>query len=158
MGILNPTTGQEKDSQKSARRKSGQPDFAKLGPLKPGGAAGFVNFRDNEKSGRKRSGKAGGSDLDSDDDDEDPKSIIGKAEDDEDKEGNPTISTDDASQQGELAEGVRQIKVGNKSPKSRLSRFRGWRILNLASFLVETTTFSRTSISSGCQFRCPANT
>lgn len=113
MGILKSSKPQ-KDTEKSARRKSAQPDFSKIGPLKPGGGAGFLNFRDGESTtskSRRKSKKGNASDMDSDDDDEDIGSIVGKAELEEEKEGNTPLSPEDAKYQGELAEGVRQIKV-----------------------------------------------
>lgn len=115
MGILKDPKSQDKESLKSARRKSTQPDFANIKPLKPGGTTGFVGFRDREKeqkTGKRKS--SNGNELDSDDDEDDEGvsvSIVGKAEDEEEKEGNSLLSPDDAKRQGELAEGVRQIKV-----------------------------------------------
>lgn len=105
MGILKPKS--EKDGSK---RKSLQPDFSNLAPLKPGGAVGFLNFRegDSNKSGKK-SKKGNESDMDSDDDEDDP--VVNKAEEDETKEGQTNLTADDIRRQGELAEGVRKIKV-----------------------------------------------
>lgn len=105
MGIL-------KDPKSETRkRRSLQPDFSNIAPLKPGGAVGFLNFRDgNEKPKGKRKSKSGnGSDIDSDDDEDD--SIVGKADDEEAKEGDTNLSPDDIRRQGELAEGVRKIRV-----------------------------------------------
>lgn len=68
---------------------------------------GFLNFRDQE-SGRK--GKKGDDEMDSDDDDND-NPILGKADDEEDKEDNKFLSPDDIKRQGELEEGVRKIRV-----------------------------------------------
>ena len=115
MGILNPSKAQDKDIPASARRKSLQPDFANIAPLKPGGTAGFVKFRDSdERSTKSKSKSKQGSESDMDSDEDKPFSIIGKAEDEEAKEGNSLLSPDDVRQQGELAEGVRQIKVSYK--------------------------------------------
>jgi hypothetical protein len=109
MGILKDPKSQETPA--SAKRRSLQPDFASLGPLKPGGTVGFLNFRESTES--KRKGKkikaAGDDDMDSDDDDDD--SILGKADDEEAKEDDQHLSPDDIRRQGELAEGVRKIKV-----------------------------------------------
>jgi hypothetical protein len=113
MGILNNPKSQDKDTAASARRRSTQTDFSKLGPLKPGGAVGFVGFRDvdqNAPTARRKSKKGSESDMESDDDDEDDP-IIGKVEVEESKDGNLLMSPDDLRQQGELAEGVRKIKV-----------------------------------------------
>lgn len=48
--------------------------------------------------------------MDSDDDDTD-NPILGKADDEEDKEDNKFLSPDDIKRQGELEEGVRKIRV-----------------------------------------------
>lgn len=112
MGILNPSKSPEKD-QKAARRKSVQTDLTKLGPIKPGGAAGFLNFRDGEDTAskaRRKANKGSGSEMDSDIDEAVP-SIIGQADAEEDKDGIAHVSLDDARYQGELAEGLRRVKV-----------------------------------------------
>ncbi|KAJ5212075.1 uncharacterized protein N7498_003721 [Penicillium cinerascens] len=104
MGIWKDPKVQETPS---AKRKSLQADFSSLGPLKPGGTVGFLNFRDQE-SGRK--GKKGDDEMDSDDDDND-NPILGKADDEEDKEDNKFLSPDDIKREGELEEGVRKIRL-----------------------------------------------
>ncbi|EFE40750.1 hypothetical protein TRV_04523 [Trichophyton verrucosum HKI 0517] len=129
MGILKDPKSQDKESLKSARRKSTQPDFANIKPLKPGGTTGFVGFRDREKEQKtgKRKG-SNGNELDSDDDEDDEGvsvSIVGKAEDEEEKEGNSLLSPDDAKRQGELAEGVRQIKLKRQHSAEPLSAAAG---------------------------------
>lgn len=109
MGILkNPKT---QDTPGSAKRRSLQPDFSNLGPLKPGGTVGFLNFRDggDSRPKDKKNKKGGGDEMDSDDDDDD--SILGKADDDEDKDGDVNLTADDIRRQGELAEGVRKIRL-----------------------------------------------
>ncbi|PGH18062.1 hypothetical protein AJ79_00689 [Helicocarpus griseus UAMH5409] len=119
MGILEPRS-KDKDNASSTRRTSLQPDFANLAPLKPGGAVGFVKFRDNNNSedgllrkSRKKPKRGSESDMEDsdDDDDDDDNGILHKAEDDEDKDINSLLSPDDVKRQGELAEGVRQIKL-----------------------------------------------
>lgn len=104
MGILKDPKAQETPA---AKRKSLQADFANLGPLKPGGTVGFLNFRDQESS---RKGKKGDDEMDSDDDDTD-NPILGKADDEEDKDNDKFLSPDDIKRQGELEEGVRKIRV-----------------------------------------------
>lgn len=47
------------------------------------------------------------------DEDEDDDQIVGKLEDVEGKDESKLLSAEDARRQGELAEGVRKIKVGN---------------------------------------------
>jgi hypothetical protein len=111
MGILKPKS---QDKESSARRRSLQPDFSNLAPLKPGGTIGFLNFRDNNNriSGAK-SKRDNESDMDSEDED-DP--LVGKAEDEEVKDTQTHLSPDDIRRQAELAEGVRKIKVRMKWP------------------------------------------
>ncbi|KAE8146562.1 hypothetical protein BDV25DRAFT_162246 [Aspergillus avenaceus] len=109
MGILKDPKAQETPG--SAKRRSLQPDFANLGPLKPGGTVGFLNFRDHTDSKRKgkKNKDAEADEMDSDEDDDD--SILGKADDEEGKEDDQHLSPDDLRRQGELAEGVRKIKL-----------------------------------------------
>jgi hypothetical protein len=106
MGILKAKS-QEKEG--AVKRRSLQPDFANLAPLKPGGTIGFLNFRDTDEGmSRTKSKKGSESDMDSEDED-DP--VVGKAEDEEGKDIQAHLSPDDIRRQGELAEGVRKIKV-----------------------------------------------
>ncbi|KAE8348063.1 hypothetical protein BDV28DRAFT_144416 [Aspergillus coremiiformis] len=118
MGILKDHKLQETPG--STKRRSLQPDFANLGPLKPGGTVGFLNFRESTET--KRRGKknkiAGDDDMDSDDDDDD--SILGKADDEEAKEDEQSLSPDDIRRQGELAEGVRKIKLKRQHSSASL--------------------------------------
>lgn len=53
--------------------------------------------------------------MDSDDDEDE--SVVGKAEDEEAKEGDTHLSPDDIRRQGELAEGVRKIRVSREKPR-----------------------------------------
>ncbi|KAL1953957.1 hypothetical protein VTO42DRAFT_2003 [Malbranchea cinnamomea] len=126
MGILKSSKSLDKDKVTPAKRKSIQPDFSNLGPLKPGNAAGFLNFRDGKKSSKssKRS-KASGSDIESDDEDDDARSILGKVEDEVEKEINTHLSPDELRQQRELAEGVRQIKLKRQHSAEALSAMSG---------------------------------
>lgn len=108
MGILKDTKAQETPGH--TKRKSIHDDLANLGPIKPGGAAGFLNFRDTEPKVRK--GKKNDDEMDSDDDDTD-NPILGKADDEEatDKTDDHLLSPDDIQRQGELAESMRKIRV-----------------------------------------------
>ncbi|KAB8268386.1 hypothetical protein BDV30DRAFT_14919 [Aspergillus minisclerotigenes] len=118
MGMLKDPKSQETPG--SAKRRSLQPDFANIGPLKPGGTVGFLNFRDsteNKQKGKKNK-IAGDDDMDSDDDDDD--SILGKADDEEAKEDDQHLSPDDIRRQGELAEGVRKIKLKRQHSSASL--------------------------------------
>lgn len=109
MGILKDSKSQ--DTPGSAKRRSLQTDFSNLGPLKPGGAVGFLNFRDSTENKRKgKKSKTSDDDMDSDEDDEDPTPI--KTEDEETNADKSHLSPDDIRRQGELSEGLRKIKVG----------------------------------------------
>lgn len=110
MGILKSKPAEEN----TTKRKS--TDFSNLAPLKPGGAVGFMNYREGENANtaklRKKSKKGSESDMDSDDDDDDDDKdpVANKAEEDENAD-NTHLSPDDLQRQGDLAEGVRKIKV-----------------------------------------------
>lgn len=117
MGIL-PTPQTSEKTPTSAKRKSVQIDFSTLKPLKPGGTVGFVGYRDNNAAspvldknkagtGKKKKDEDA---MDSDaDDEEDP---IGKLDVEDGKKEEPMLlSPEEARGQGELAEGVRKIKV-----------------------------------------------
>lgn len=106
MGILRDPKAQETPG--SAKRRSLQPDFANLGPLKPGGTVGFVNFRDSTE---RKKGKKSGEDDEMDSEDDEDNSILGKADEEEGKEDDLHLSPDDIRRQGELAESIRKIKV-----------------------------------------------
>ncbi|KAJ9295588.1 hypothetical protein DTO271G3_6044 [Paecilomyces variotii] len=109
MGILKDPKSQ--DTPGSTKRRSLQPDFSNLGPLKPGGTVGFLNFRDKDANkGTRKSKKSSASDMDSDDDDDDDL-IIHKAEDEEAKDADVELTAEELRRQGELAEGVRKIKL-----------------------------------------------
>jgi hypothetical protein len=111
MGILKDTKAQETPGH--TKRKSIHDDLANLGPIKPGGAVGFLNFRDNEP--KARTGKKSDDDMDSDDDDTD-NPILGKADDEEAKDDDRFLSPDDIKRQGELAESMRKIRVSTALP------------------------------------------
>ena len=110
MGILSPPKSDNK-TPTSAKRRSMQTDFSNLTPLKPGGAVGFSTFRDREFAPKSKSKKKGsGSDMDSDDDiDDEP--AVDKPEDVDEPETDKLLSPGDVEKTGELAEGVRKIKV-----------------------------------------------
>lgn len=117
MGILSSPKPQDKPATTTAKRRSVQTDFAKLKPLKPGGALGFSTFRDNEQRSSSHGnvkGKTKASDtfdaMDSDEEEDDE--AVGKPEDADAQElSNNLLSPEDARRQGELAEGVKKIKV-----------------------------------------------
>ncbi|KAL4762749.1 uncharacterized protein BDW70DRAFT_133000 [Aspergillus foveolatus] len=120
MGILKDSKSQETPG--SAKRRSQQLDFANLGPLKPGGTVGFLNFRDNtegRRKGKKDKGMVDDDDMDSDDDEDDR--ILNQADEEEDKEDDQHLSPDDIRRQGELAEGLRQIKLKRQHSAASLA-------------------------------------
>lgn len=105
MGILKDSKSQ--DTAGSVKRSSLQPDLSTLGPIKPGGGVGFLNFRDGSED--KQKAKKADDDMESDDDDE--TSIPIKTEDYDAKDDDQKLSADDAKRQGELSEGLRKIRV-----------------------------------------------
>lgn len=117
MGVI-PSSKPQVNTPTAAKRRSGQLDFSKLGPLKTTGTVGFSTFRDQEaesakrrKSRKKSNGGLGAMDEDSDDDDDDDEpEILGKMEDIDDKEV-ASNKPEDAKFTGELAEGVDRIRV-----------------------------------------------
>ncbi|KAL2867077.1 uncharacterized protein BJX67DRAFT_353873 [Aspergillus lucknowensis] len=119
MGILKDPKSQETPG--SAKRRSLQPDFSNLGPLKPGGTVGFLNFRDNTEGRKKdkRNKSIDDDDMDSDDDDDDR--ILNQADEEEGKDDDQQLSPDDIRRQGELAEGVRKIKLKRQHSAASLA-------------------------------------
>ena len=112
MGIL-PTAKQDhKTTPTTAKRRSVQTDFANLKPLNPGGAKGFTGFRDTDTRPPKVKGvkKQESDEMDSDEDDDDIQPQI-KQESETQELPNGMLSLEDAKRQGELAEGVKKIKV-----------------------------------------------
>jgi len=113
MGILNPPKSDK--TPPANKRKSVQDALASLGPLKKEGTVGFSGFRDvdtKSKSKGKSGAKASGDDMSESDDDDD--GIVGKMEDVDEveiKKENGLLSPEDVERTGELAEGVRKIKV-----------------------------------------------
>ena len=115
MGILS-TPSTEKKTPASARRKSTGLDFTSLKPLTSTGTKNFAGYRDSStttppfnkvKASKRKDDDA----MDSDADDEDSK--ISEEVDDSDvkSDSKGMLSPEDALRQGELAEGVRKIKV-----------------------------------------------
>ena len=116
MGILNPPKAAEK-TPASSKRRSVHTDFTSLGPLKKEGTVGFTNFRDEPKVRQKTKNKKISDDDMSEDSDEDP-GIVGKMEDLNDadvpikKEASDLLSPEDAERTGQVADGIRKMKVG----------------------------------------------
>lgn len=115
MGVM-PTKSQATPT--AAKRRSGQLDFSKLGPLKTSGTVGFSTFRDADaQTKRKKKKRSNGNlgnamDEDSDEDDDDSDAILGKMEDIDAKYDKSKLGPEDAKFTGELAEGVNRIRVG----------------------------------------------
>lgn len=107
MGILESPKTPTVVSPAANRRKSGALDFGSLKPLNASaGTKNFGGYRETSPKSKKKDADA----MDSDADDEDE---VKAEEDDDDKDvaANGLLSPDDALKQGELAEGVRKIKV-----------------------------------------------
>jgi hypothetical protein len=104
MGILKSKPSHQAKPSIARKRNSLQGDFANLKPLTPGGTKGFHGLRDNASPTK-------GDDLDDmESDEENPeKDVIREVEGEDFKEG--ILSPEDAKKQGELAEGVKKIKV-----------------------------------------------
>lgn len=114
MGILNSEKTQT--SPVATRRKSTGLDFGSLKPLNATtGTKNFAGYRDKDAKSKKK----GDDDMDSDADDEDEVKVE-DPDDDKDPSGTGLLSPDDAIRQGELAEGVRKIKVSGPSGDSVL--------------------------------------
>ncbi|KAL6711260.1 hypothetical protein ACN47E_005791 [Coniothyrium glycines] len=118
MGILDSPKTPQIVSPATDRRKSGALDFGSLKPLNASaGTKNFGGYRETSPKSKQKSVDA----MDSDADDEDD---IKVEEDDEDKEddGKGMLSPDDALKQGELAEGVRKIKLKRQHSAEPLNR------------------------------------
>jgi len=119
MGIL-PSKASQQKTPTSAKRKSTQIDFSKLGPLSSNvGTKNFAGYRDQTKASpsvrKGKSTKKGDDDaMDSDvdeDDDKDANAVDDWDETEVKKENGGMLSPEDALRQGELAEGVKKMKV-----------------------------------------------
>ncbi|KAF2464746.1 uncharacterized protein BDR25DRAFT_241810 [Lindgomyces ingoldianus] len=119
MGILSPEKVQQA-SPVATRRKSSGLNFGDLKPLNAStGVKNFAGYRDpSQQSPRSRKKDLDGIDSDADDEDE------VKAEDTEDDkdDGKGLLSPEDALRQGELAEGVRKIKLKRQHSAEPLHR------------------------------------
>ncbi|KAF4550973.1 Hypothetical protein D9617_15g043270 [Elsinoe fawcettii] len=111
MGILE--TQQTAEVSTAPKRKS--TDFSKLGPLNRFGTVGFTGYR--EQGGGKKKDSKGDDDDDAMDSDADEDDGLAKRKQNDDDEVEITakngahLSPLDARKQGELAEGVRKIKL-----------------------------------------------
>jgi hypothetical protein len=95
----------------ASRRKSGALNFGSLKPLDAtSGTKNFGGYRDASQQSPKSKVKLE-DDMDSDADDEDEVKAEVVDDEKEDNGGKGLLSPEDALKQGELAEGVRKIKV-----------------------------------------------
>ncbi|KUL91866.1 hypothetical protein ZTR_01414 [Talaromyces verruculosus] len=105
MGILKSKAAEETPAKRSST------DFSKLAPLKPGGAVGFMGYREGDKAGSSKAGKkskkGSESDMDSDDDEDEKDPVTEKADEDENND-TTHLSPDDLRRQGDLAEGLKR--------------------------------------------------
>lgn len=116
MGILASEKTQE--SPVAARRKSSGLDFGNLKPLNATGTKNFGGYRD--PTAQAPSQKHSLEEMDSDADDEDDAKVKTEDMDDDKDTAKGMLSPEDALRQGELAEGVRKIKVEHP-PRAPLS-------------------------------------
>ncbi|RMD40518.1 hypothetical protein DV735_g4616, partial [Chaetothyriales sp. CBS 134920] len=111
MGILQPKSDKPVPNDK---RRSLIGEIPKLTPLKKHGAAGFSGFRDAQPG----KGKQQDDEMESDSDENDA-DILGKMEDANDAEDvrdSSLLSPEDTERTGQVAEGIRKIKVRGPSP------------------------------------------
>ena len=112
MGILKTNKPTPNPANSSTKRRSVQTDFANLKPLKPGGTIGFTGIRDEQT----RNGKVKNpDDMESDDEEDGDEKFVDADEDFKDH----LLSPEDVKKQGELAEGVKKIKVSKPSSPAR---------------------------------------
>lgn len=146
MGILK-SNKPSKPTATTAKRRSVQADFANLKPLKPGGALGFGKFRDGNDP-RDTSKNNGLDAMESDDEDSVAPDKSVKPDDLESEDyKHHLLSPEDAKKQGELAEGVKKIKVCSTNTLNHSTRFRcccnmEQRALSFASSIEINTKFT----------------
>lgn len=109
MGIL-PTPESTK-TPTANKRRSLAAEIPSLGPLKKEGTVGFSTFRDSDPSKARRKGKKDADAMDSDSDDDDD-AEAGKMDDEDDAKRDPgLLSPEDAERTGQVADGIRKMKV-----------------------------------------------
>lgn len=99
----------------TAKRKSFATDFSSLGPLQSFGTVGFTGYRDTTTPKNKKPSKVDKDAMDSDNDEEDEGGAMIEEGDVKDENGK-YLSPEDVRKQGELADGVRKIKVSLPVP------------------------------------------
>ena len=167
MGILPPLPESKKPTP--ARRKGNEIDFSNLAPLNPAGTKNFSGYREASSYPRGKKGsvskgltdkKIAGDDDDAmdsdadDDDDIDERRLQMQADDDGggDMKDEPKgmLSPEDAARQGELAEGVRKIKVFNMlnydlNPSHRIAWDFPVFVMLTGNSVAQTSTLRRTT-------------
>jgi len=116
IGVLAPKSSQQTPG--GSKRRSTQLDFSSLGPLKTSGTVGFSAFRDansdaarRRKARKKTNGSVGGALNDDSDDDDDDEAMLGKMQDVDEKDMGASLSPEEGTFQGELADGVGRMRV-----------------------------------------------
>lgn len=106
MGIIEtPKTPQV--TSPANKRKSGALDFGSLKPLNAAaGTKNFGGYRDKSPKTKRKTEQEMDSDAEEEDD-----SKTGEVDDEKDSSGKGFLSPEDVYRQGELADGVRKIKV-----------------------------------------------
>ena len=114
MGILKTKKPAATVSNSTAtKRRSVPTDFANLKPLKAGGARGFTGVREGHGSPSNRNGTLSPDDDMSDDEERDERFVdADEGTDNKDEH----LSPEEARKRGELADGVRKIRVCDPSP------------------------------------------
>lgn len=121
MGILEIDKTPTVVSPAASRRKSGALNFGSLKPLDAAsGTKNFGGYRDRSEQSPKSKAKTE-DEMDSDADDED-EAKADDVEDDKIVDGKGLLSPEDALKQGELAEGVRKIKLKRQHSAEPLNR------------------------------------
>ena len=128
MGILQTPKPMDKATSSTVKRKSIQNNIDNLKPLKPGGALGFSTFRDTDarpiKSDSSKKKPAYENAMESDEEEGDEMDKTDKLVDADGEDfKNSMLSPEDAKKQGELAEGVKKIKVNCSSVVTYLATF-----------------------------------
>ncbi|QIW95733.1 hypothetical protein AMS68_001251 [Peltaster fructicola] len=144
MGILADAEAAQKPVVTPKATKG--PDFSKLGPLKQTGTVGFSGYRDEA---RKAMGPKDADAMDSDDDDEGRGATEG-ADDEAKQDNGKLLSPEDAKRTGELADGVKKIKLKRQhsaEPLSELSSTRKSPHLNTSGSPAAGTPQSTNSLA-----------
>ncbi|KAF5849006.1 hypothetical protein GGP41_010145 [Bipolaris sorokiniana] len=152
MGIL---TSKEppKVTSPAAKRKSGTLDFGSLKPLNAdAGTKNFGGYRETSPKSKKKNQDA----MDSDADDEDDVKLE-DMDDDKDVIDKGLLSPEDALKQGELAEGVRKIKLKRQHSAEPVGRPAGASISDASGSPLSGTPAPDASSSNDASTSAPAN-